>query len=634
MWKLSVPDAGRMNQKESFHAFHLAPSLPLASLKARLPPEAVRAVPAEAAQVVTEVFMTKTKIVCTIGPSCNSEASLRALIEAGMDVARLNFSHGTYDEHREVFNRIRKVSEDTGVPIAVLQDLCGPKIRLGEIPPDGFMLREGDIITLTGEKVECAPDRLYVSYPYLAHDLKPGEPVLIDDGLIQLYVEKIQDKDVLCKVMVGGIVHSHKGVNLPGSSLRISALSEKDYKDVEFGVKLGVDFIALSFVRKAEDITELKRFLEERKKFIPIIAKIEKQEAVNNLESILTVANGAMVARGDLGIEIPIEKVPLVQKQIIKMCNAMSKPVITATQMLDSMIRNPIPTRAEVTDIANAILDGTDAVMLSGETASGKYPVEAVKMMDRIASSTEGLMEKQPRPSYVSRHNVVDSVSEATCKIAEELQAKAIIVLTDSGRTARLVSKYKPDSPILAITYDQNTVHRLKLSWGVFPLKVEPTTDTDLMLQRAVDAALNSGIVSSGDLVVTTAGIPAMVKGSTNMIKVDVLGHVFLRGFGVGPKIKVTGKVIICKDAEDALKVAEPGDILVTKRLDDTFVPLSNRLSGIVTEEGSEGSYTDYYCNKFNIPGIIGVPNAASVFFHGQIITIDPEPGIIYGAQK
>lgn len=576
--------------------------------------------------------MTKTKIVCTIGPACQEEDILRKLIEKGMDVARLNFSHGTHESHAELFHRIRKLSKEMGQPVGILQDLCGPKIRLGDIPQP-VSIEKDQRIALTSEEIEGTEDRFHVSYPYLNEDLKPGEPVLIDDGLVQLEVIEIKGNDVICQVKVGGTLSSHKGVNLPHSSLRISALSEKDVKDALFGAELGVDFIALSFVRKAEDVLDLKNLLEKSKKFIPIIAKIEKKEAVDNLDSILTVANGAMVARGDLGIEVPIQFVPIIQKRVIRKCNMLSKPVITATQMLDSMIRNPIPTRAEVSDIANAILDGTDAVMLSGETASGKYPVESLETMDRIAQETEKILESRYDERIVQHYNVVDSISLATCRIAEELEAKAIVVLTDSGRTARLVSRYRPKRPIMAVTYNEETVNRLVLSWGVFPLLVESSSDTDKMLEIANKAVLKSGVVQPGDLVVTTAGIPAMVKGSTNMIKVDVLGHVFLRGTGVGKKAQVTAKACISADAETALKSVELGDILITGRLDDSFIPIANRVVGIVAEEGAIGSYGEYFCEKFDIPGILGVPGAMQAFFSGRIVTVDSERGIIYGAK-
>jgi pyruvate kinase len=330
---------------------------------------------------------------------------------------------------------------------------------------------------------------------------------------------------------------------------------------------------------------------------------------------------------------MPIEFVPHIQKTIIRKCNEMSKPVITATQMLDSMIRNPLPTRAEASDIANAILDGTDAVMLSGETASGKYPILAVETMDKIAAETEKTFICCRKEPYNGVHSVVNSISLSTCRIAEELDAKAILVLTDSGRTARLVSRYKPNMPIFAITYNEDTVHRLMLSWGVFPLMVESTEETDRMLDNANNAALASGIVKDGDLVVTTAGIPAMVKGSTNMIKVEVLGHVFFRGTGVGRKDSITGKSCICANAEEAIDKLEPDDILITSRIDDSFIPVANRIRGIVTEEGAAGSYGEYFCEKFNIPGIMGVPNITTAFFSGRIITLDSDRGIVSGAK-
>jgi len=577
--------------------------------------------------------MTRTKIVCTIGPACWDEETLRKLIRNGMDVARLNFSHGTHESHKEVFLRIRKIAKEEGVPIAIMQDLCGPKIRLGVIPNGPIKLNEGREITLTSDDADGTGNRFHVSYPHLVRDLKVDEPVLIDDGIIQLKVKKIGDVDVICEVIAGGEVSSHKGVNLPQSQLRVTAPTEKDIDDVKFGIELGVDFVALSFVRTENDIRRLKEIIENSKKFIPVVAKIEKREAVLNLDKILASADAAMVARGDLGAEIPVEQVPHIQKEIIRKCNILSKPVITATQMLDSMIRNPIPTRAEVTDVANAILDGTDAVMLSGETASGKYPIRAIKNMDRIARESEKYLASRINIEVINHHDVVDSISLATCQIACELDAKAILVLTDSGRTARLVSRYKPDMPILAVTTNDDTVHKLMVSWGVIPLKVEESKDTDKALEDANKAALASGIVKEGDLIVITAGIPTMVKGSTNMIKVDVLGHIFLRGTGVGPKAQITGKVCVCKNADEALNRVDSGDILLVNNIDESYLPLANRLAGLVVEHGTQGSYSDYFCTKFKIPGILGVPGAMEKFYTGRIVNLDNERGIIYGAK-
>lgn len=578
-------------------------------------------------------MFTRTKIVCTIGPTCWDEEILRKLIKNGMDVARLNFSHGTHDSHKEVFYRIRKLAKEEGIPVAIMQDLCGPKIRLGVIPNGPIKLEDGQEVALTSEEVEGTGDRLHVSYPHLVKDLKIDEPVLIDDGIVQLRVKRIVDVDVICKVIAGGDISSHKGVNLPASNLRVTSPTEKDIDDVKFGMELGVDYVALSFVRTNEDIRRLKEILDDSKRFIPVVAKIEKREAVTNLDKILASADAAMVARGDLGAEIPIERVPHIQKEIIRKCNMLSKPVITATQMLDSMIRNPIPTRAEVTDVANAILDGTDAVMLSGETAAGKYPIRAIQNMDRIARESEKYLASRTKVEVINHHDVVDSISLATCQIACELDAKAILILTDSGRTARLVSRYKPDMPILAITHNDDTVRRLMLSWGVIPLKVGESKDTDKALEDANKAALASGIVKEGDLIVTTAGIPTMVRGSTNMIKVDVLGHIFLRGTGVGPQANVTGKVCVCKNAEEALNRVESGDILITKHIDESYLPVANRLGGLVVEHGEQGSYSDYYCTKFKIPGILGVPGATDKFFTGRIVNLDTGRGIIYGAK-
>ncbi len=578
--------------------------------------------------------MKKTKIVCTIGPACSREGTIRAMVEAGMNVARLNFSHGTHAMHAEVFHLLRRISAEMDAPLAILQDLCGPKIRVGEIPGEGIPIRAGDRIRLTGAPAPCSPEILSISYPQLADDLKPGEPVLIEDGLMRLCVEKVQGSEVLCQVQVGGLVKSHKGVNFPDSRLHVSAMTEKDREDALFGLKLGVDFIALSFVRRPEDLAELRQLLAAERRAVPVLAKIEMRDAIEHLEAILTAADGAMVARGDLGVESPLEQVPLVQKEIIRICNRMSKPVITATQMLDSMIRNPTPTRAEVSDVANAILDGTDAVMLSGETATGQYPVEAVSMMSRICRAAEVLLHSRPSPEYSFPRNVVNSISEATCRMSAELGAGGIVVLTDSGRTARLMSRYKPKAPILAVTRTAEARRRLALSWGVFPLLAGPEEADDFLTAGVTPLALRSGLVSTGDLVVITAGLPVSAKGSTNAIQVEVLGHVFLRGHGVGPAVRRTGRVFLAEGTGQALGRLEEGDVLVLKRLEAPLLSSETRPAALVTEEGGEGSFAESYCRRLEIPGILNVPDATRTLIHGGQIGLDSGRGILYRIEE
>ena len=461
----------------------------------------------------------KTKIVCTLGPASENEETLRELIKNGLNVCRLNFSHGSHEEHKGRMDLVKKLREELNMPTAILLDTKGPEIRTGKFDVPEVFLEEGQTFTITMKDVIGDKERCTVSYKGLANDVKPGDTILIDDGLVGLTVKEVNNDDIVCEVQNSGIVKNHKGVNVPGVKVNLPAITEKDRSDIEFGIEQGIDFIAASFVRKVSDVLAIREILEENNaEHIKIISKIENQEGVENLDEIIEVSDGIMVARGDLGVEIPTEEIPVVQKLMIKKCNEAGKPVITATQMLDSMIRNPRPTRAEVTDVANAIYDGTDAIMLSGETAAGKYPVEAVKTMATIAKRAEETMRNR-RDKINKSKNVTDAISYATCTTAMDLEAKAILSSTASGHTARMVSKFRPDCPIVATTSNESVRRQLALTWGVLPLMREKSVNIDQVIVNSIEAAKTSNYVSKDDVVVITAG----GGETTNLIKVETV---------------------------------------------------------------------------------------------------------------
>ena len=461
----------------------------------------------------------KTKIVCTLGPASENEETLRELIKNGLNVCRLNFSHGSHEEHKGRMDLVKKIREELGQPTAILLDTKGPEIRTGQFDAPEVFLEEGQTFTITMKDVMGNKEICTVSYKGLANDVKPGDTILIDDGLVGLTVKEVNNDDIVCEVQNSGIVKNHKGVNVPGVKVNLPAITEKDRSDIEFGIEQGIDFIAASFVRKVSDVLAIREILEENNaEHIKIISKIENQEGVENLDEIIEVSDGIMVARGDLGVEIPTEEIPVVQKLMIKKCNEAGKPVITATQMLDSMIRNPRPTRAEVTDVANAIYDGTDAIMLSGETAAGKYPVEAVKTMATIAKRAEETMRNR-RDKINKSKNVTDAISYATCTTAMDLEAKAILSSTASGHTARMVSKFRPDCPIVATTSNESVRRQLALTWGVLPLMREKSANIDQVIVNSIEAAKTSNYVSKDDVVVITAG----GGETTNLIKVETV---------------------------------------------------------------------------------------------------------------
>jgi len=467
--------------------------------------------------------MRRTKIIATIGPASDSPDIIRYFIQAGVEVFRLNFSHGDHNYHARVFQIIREISDSLKKPVAILQDLQGPKLRIGILAQDKMMLNQGDEVILKfGEKTDD-PAVIPMRERELLSSLRPQASVMLADGLIELKVAEIKDDGVICRVVNGGELESKKGVNIPNITINVPSVTSKDLDDLQFGLKLGVDFIAVSFVRKAADVLQVKNILEAARVNIPVIAKIEKHEAVENLDDIILASDGVMVARGDLGVEIPLEEVPIIQKEIIEKCNRLGKPVITATQMLDSMIRNPRPTRAEVTDVANAIFDGTDAIMLSGETAIGKYPKESVLTMAKIAEYTESQLKYSEilrRRSEFSTNSPTDAIGYATCEIAQRLGAKAIITSTQSGYTARMVAKYRPPQPIIAVTPDANIQRRLLLLWGINPLLTKIYTTTDEMIEASVQASLDAGYIRKGDTIVLTGGIPVGIGGTTNFLKV------------------------------------------------------------------------------------------------------------------
>ncbi|AVX19879.1 pyruvate kinase [Carboxydocella sporoproducens DSM 16521] len=575
--------------------------------------------------------MRRTKIICTIGPASEQVETLVQLIEAGMNVARLNFSHGTHEEHGRRVEAIRQASAKANRPVAILLDTKGPEIRLGVLK-EKITVNPGDKLILTAEEMEGEGNRIPVTYKGLPEDVREGTSILIDDGLIGLKVERIEGTEIHCVVENGGEISSRKGVNVPGAVINLPALTEKDIADIEFGIKMGMDFIAASFVRKAADVLAIREILEKHSSDMQIIAKIENHEGVNNIDEILKVADGIMVARGDLGVEIPIDEVPLVQKMIIEKCNRAGKPVITATQMLDSMIRNPRPTRAEATDVANAIFDGTDAIMLSGETAAGKYPVEAVKTMARIAERAERALryeELTVRRGIVPERTTTDAISHATVTTAHDLGASAIICATKSGHTAKMVSKYRPQAPVVAITPKMDVIRKLLLVWGVYPLLCKETKSTDEMLKVSVETALAAGLIKAGDLVVITAGVPVGVPGTTNLIKVHTVGEILAKGTGIGARA-VTGTVKVARTAKEAEAKIKPGDILVTIATDKDFVPVMEKCAAVITETGGLTSHAAIVGLNLGIGVVVGVDNATHILEDGTLVTVDGMRGLIY----
>ncbi|WP_048600607.1 pyruvate kinase [Rubeoparvulum massiliense] len=579
--------------------------------------------------------MRKTKIVCTIGPASEQVEKLVELIQAGMDVARLNFSHGTHEEHAQRIKNIRAAVGLTGKDIAILLDTKGPEIRTGKLREELIQLEAGEEIVLSTEEILGDATRLSISYTELPHDVQAGDRILLDDGLIGLEVLSTTDTEIRCRILNGGELKSKKGVNVPDVQIQLPGITQKDEEDIRFGIEHKVDFIAASFVRKASDVLEIRRILEEHGSTIQIIPKIENREGVENVDDILDVADGLMVARGDLGVEIPVEEVPIVQKELIKKCNLKGKPVITATQMLDSMQRNPRPTRAESSDVANAILDGTDAIMLSGETAAGKYPVESVKTMVRIAERTETAYlgkERHKQLSAVGPRSITDVISEAVSNAAFDLHAAAILAPTESGQTAKLISKHRPAAPIIAVTPYEEVRRKLALVWGVHAILVDMVGNTDTMLTQAVQAALATQLIQHGDLVVITAGVPVRQPGTTNLMKIHIVGDATAQGQGIGKEI-VNAPAVLIRNGKEAMEKETAGKIVIVYSTDREMVPALEKAVAIVAEEGGLTSHAAIMGLHLGIPVVVGVKDAMDRFHDDQELTLDPRVGHIYAGQ-
>lgn len=571
----------------------------------------------------------RTKIVATIGPATQNKEVLRRLIRAGASTFRLNFSHGDHDYHQNSIRLIRQIAFELNQPVGILQDLQGPKIRLGKFACQSITLKPGDPFILTSRSVECNQEISSISYERLSEEVPENSRILLDDGKVEMLVEKvdIESKDLYCRVIVGGDLSSNKGVNFPDVYLSVKALTDKDKTDLMFGLDQGVDWVALSFVRNPQDILEIKDLIASAGKDVPVIAKIEKFEAIKEMEAILSLCNGVMVARGDLGVELPAEEVPLLQKRLIRTANQLGIPVITATQMLDSMVNCPRPTRAEVSDVANAILDGTDAVMLSNETAIGKYPIEAVATMASIADRIEQ-EQIQTYHSTPPRQSIPNAISAAVNQIAEQLNSAAILTLTKTGSTARNVSKFRPKTPIIAVTPHVDVARQLQLVWGVKPLIMLDLPSTSKTFHAAINMAQEHHLLLDGDLVVMTAGTLQGVAGSTDLIKVEVVKAILGKGIGIGQD-GASGRARVVQSASE-LGLFNPGDILVVPATSVEFVEVMRKAAGIITEDSSLTSHAAVIGLRLGVPVIVGVKHATQIIREGAIITIDAQKGLIY----
>lgn len=577
--------------------------------------------------------MRKTKIVCTLGLVSQSREIIEQLADAGMNVARFNFSHGNHESHKKTFETLSAVREEKKLSIAALLDTKGPEVRLGEFENGKAQLETGTTFTLTTENILGNAEKASITFADLPKDVAKGTHILLDDGLIDLLVQDINGNEIICKVLNGGPISNRKGVNVPGVTLSMPYLSEQDRADIEFGIETGFDYIAASFVRTAQDVLDIREILHKHgADSTLVISKIENAQGVENIDDILRVSDGIMVARGDMGVEIDFELLPGLQKMLIKKAYNMGKMVITATQMLESMISNPRPTRAETTDVANAIYDGTSAIMLSGETAAGKYPVRAVQVMARIAESTEADINYRHRfeTSVYARDkdNVTNAISHATCTTAFDLGATSIITVSLSGRATRNISKYRPDIPIIGCTPSAATYRQLALSWGVVPVLLEEADDLDMLFDSAVKSAQDLGIVNSGDIVVISTGVPLKMSGTTNLLKVHIAGDVLVKGTGLGA-IAACGRVCVVQSAAEAMHKFQEKDILVISETNNDLLPLLKKASGIITESDGLNSHAAIVGSTLEIPVIIGASNATKILKNGSIVTIDPDHGFV-----
>ena len=576
--------------------------------------------------------MRKTKIVCTLGPATDREGVLRDMMLSGMNVARFNFSHGTHSEHKARLDAVKALREELHLPVAAMLDTKGPEVRLRSFKNGAVELTAGQEFTLTTEDVEGDETRCAITYAALPQDVSAGNSILLDDGLVRLTVLETTAKTIRCRVENSGAMKNHKGVNVPGVSLSMPYMSQQDKDDILFGVEQGFDFIAASFVRCAADIRDIRRVLDAAHSRMRIIAKIENQEGVSNLREILSEADGVMVARGDMGVEIDFTEIPAIQKDMIAQCVACGKPVITATQMLDSMIENPRPTRAEITDVANAIYDGTSAIMLSGETAAGRYPVESVKTMDAIARRTESDINHVKRMAQMAggrnRLSVAAATAHAACTTAQEIGADAILTVSQRGTTARLVSRFHPGTPIIACLLDQQVRRQMALYWGVEPIMMPYASSTDELVDFAVQAAAQAGVVHEGDLVVVTAGVPVGVAGTTNMIRIQQVGGALVNAVGIGEK-KASGPLCICRSTDEVAEKFQPGDVLVVPYTTNELLPYIRQAAAVITEEASVECHTATIGLALDKPVIVGAAGAVQRLTDGTMVTVDCARGLV-----
>lgn len=582
-------------------------------------------------------LLKKTKVVCTIGPASEDPETLVELAKAGMDVARMNFSHGDHDEHLARIKAIRQVEREAGKRIAVMLDTKGPEIRTHNMKDHApVFLEKGKTVKISMTEVEGTQDLISVTYPQLINDVHVDSHILIDDGLVDLRVTDIDfDKGIVTTVVENsGLIKDKKGVNIPGVSVSLPGITEKDEADIRFGLENGIDIIAASFVRKPEDVLEIREILEETgNETVQIIPKIETQEGVDNIDGILQVSDGLMVARGDLGVEIPTEMVPVVQKELIRKCNAAGKPVITATQMLDSMQRNPRPTRAEASDVANAILDGTDAIMLSGETAAGDYPLEAVKTMTRIAMTTECESELRGQAQQALKEyqnsDVSEAIAQSVAHTARNLNIQTIVAATNSGHTARLISKYRPNAMILALTFSESRAHKLLLSRGVVPMVIEKPASTDEMTLLATQIAKEEDYAKDGDLILITAGVPVGETGTTNLMKIQMIGERLIEAQGLGNQ-SVIGHVVKAQSPEEAIEKANHDNILVVSTTDERYNEAIKKAGAVIVENATLTSHAAVMSVNTGTPVIVNAKDATNILEEGQLITLDARRGMVY----
>ena len=584
--------------------------------------------------------MRKTKIICTLGPSTDKDGVLRELIANGMNVARFNFSHGSHEEHKGRLDLLKSLREELGKPVAALLDTKGPEIRLKDFKNGTEMLEAGQTFTLTTRDVEGTKEICSITYKDLPQDVAPGGTIMLDDGLIKLQIQTVNDTDIVCTVLNNGKIKNKKGVNVPGVHLSMPYISQRDKDDIIFGIEQGFDFIAASFVRTAQDVYEIRNLLNEYDSNIRIIAKIENREGVNNIDSILAAADAVMVARGDLGVEIDFTELPGIQKNIIERSFSFGKPIVTATQMLDSMMVNPRPTRAEISDVANAIYDGTSAIMLSGETAAGAYPVEALKTMSAIAERTEqeGFhLRGRTMDSNPGKISVSDATAHAACLTARDVNAAAIVTVSESGTTARLLSKYRPQQPIIACVMREQVQRQLSLSWGITPLMMSLAHSTDELIEMSTALAKENGYLHNGELAVVTAGVPVGVSGTTNMIKIHMVGNCLATGVGVGPEnaevSNATGKACVCRTLDEVRAKFKPGMVLVVPSTSNEMLNYVRDAAALVVEEPGLNSHAAIVGKALLKPTVVGAVGATSHIRDGLMIAVDCAHGSVQRLQ-